>query len=126
MSAKRWAILAVIVCVASLTWFVWVVHTQTRVIDWVPATAPSKAPAEPTEQKSIPVPKAGSQGGGGDLKPQATPRATNEPKSPAASSQYPPGYDYNCPSGSYPIGDGQCKQEPSYCADGMQSEKCYE
>lgn len=41
-----------------------------------------------------------------------------------SDEQYPSGYDYQCPSGSYPIGDGECNQQPRDCQDGTQSEKC--
>lgn len=35
--------------------------------------------------------------------------------SAAPGEQYPPGYDYTCPAGHYPIGNGACKKEPSGC-----------
>lgn len=33
----------------------------------------------------------------------------------APVEQYPAGYDYTCPVGHYPIGNGFCKKEPSGC-----------
>lgn len=43
-----------------------------------------------------------------------------------ASEQYPPGYSYNCPPGSYPIGDGACKNQPTGCpwGDSVPMDKC--
>ncbi len=42
------------------------------------------------------------------------------------AEQYPPGYNYTCPEGSYPIGDGVCKAEPTGCpfGDSVPMDKC--
>ncbi len=44
----------------------------------------------------------------------------------APAQQYPPGYSYTCPAGSYPIGDGVCKAEPTGCpfGDSVPMDKC--
>lgn len=47
---------------------------------------------------------------------------------PGGNSKAEGGYNYTCPAGSYPIGDGNCKNEPTGCPWGdsipKDSEKC--
>lgn len=57
--------------------------------------------------------------------PYVNTKSTDE-SSNVNNNQYPPGYNYECPAGQYPIGDGTCKAEPTGCpyGDSIPMDEC--